>query len=64
MQPLVQPLQVFPGDVGVNLSGRNVLMPEHGLDRPQVRPSLQEMGGEGVAQHMGGDPLLNPRCAA
>ena len=43
-------------DVGVNLGGRDVGVPQHLLDAPQIRAVIEEMGGEGVAQHMGRDP--------
>ena len=36
-------------------------MAQHGLDGAQVRPVLQQVGGEGVAQGVGCDVLLDPR---
>ena len=36
-------------DVGINLSGGNIGVPEQFLDHPQVGSVLEEVGGEGVA---------------
>jgi hypothetical protein len=33
-------------DVGVDLGGRDVRVPKHFLDRPQVSAAFQEVGGE------------------
>ena len=51
----VDPLQPGPGVVGVELGGGDVGVSQHHLDRPQIRPADQEMGGEGMAQDMGRD---------
>ena len=37
-------------DMSVNLRGADVSMAQHGLQRAQVRPALEQMGGKGVAQ--------------
>lgn len=37
-------------EVGVNLGGRDVAVPQGALDHEQVRGRVVEMGGEGVAQ--------------
>ena len=47
-------------DVCVNLRGGNAGMAQHGLDRSEIGPMIQEVSGEGVPQHMGGDRLGNP----
>ena len=39
-------------DVGINLSGGNIGVPEQFLDHPQVGSVLEEVGGEGVAQQV------------
>ena len=38
--------------MGVDLGGRNIRMPKHLLNRPQVGPAFQQIAGKGVAQHM------------
>ena len=43
--------------MGVDLGRRDIGMAEQHLHRPQVRPALQQMGSEGVAQHVRADPL-------
>ena len=45
--------------MGVDLRGGNTGMAQHGLDRPQVRPMIQEVGSERMAKHMGRDGLGN-----
>ena len=37
-------------EVGVNLGGRDVAVPQGALDHEQVRGRVIEVGGEGVAQ--------------
>ena len=44
-------------DVGVDLGRADVGVAEHGLHRPQIRTVVQEVGGKGMAQHMGADGL-------
>src|SRR5215218_5277669 len=53
MKPVVERLQAFLVNVGVDLGGGDVGVAKHGLDRPQVGSVLQQMGGEAVAEHMG-----------
>lgn len=38
----------LPVDVGIDLGGGDVRMAEHHLDRTQVCPPLEEVGGKGV----------------
>ena len=52
MEPVVQTLQPLLVDVRIDLGRRDVRMPEHHLDRAQIRPVLQEMGREAVPQHV------------
>ncbi len=46
---LVHLLQPFPGDMGIDLGRRDVGVAQHGLDRPQVRTVVQQVGGKGMA---------------
>jgi hypothetical protein len=39
--------------MGVALGGREAHVAQHFLDGPQVRPRIQQMGGEGMAKGMG-----------
>ncbi len=41
MELAVELLEVFLIDVGVDLGGADVRVPEHRLDEPEVRPPLQ-----------------------
>ncbi len=45
-------LQVGPVNMGIDLSGGNIRMAQHGLNRAQVGPALQEMCGKRVTQGM------------
>ena len=42
--------------MGVDLGGGDVGVAEQGLDHPQIRAALQQVGGEGVAQDVRADP--------
>src|SRR5690554_866827 len=42
------------GELGVNLRCRDIGMSQHFLDRPEVRPVLQQMSGKGMPEGMGG----------
>src|SRR2546430_9456556 len=44
--------QVVPVHVGVELRRCEVGVPQHLLDRPQVRAALEQMSGEAVAQRV------------
>jgi hypothetical protein len=48
----VQRLQSFLGDVGVNLCGGDVGMPEQHLHHAQIGAVVEQVGGEGVAQRV------------
>ena len=58
---LLQPPRVH---MRVNLRRRNIGMPEHLLDDPQIRPALQQMRREGMSQHVRMHVLLQPRAPA
>jgi hypothetical protein len=50
MKVVVNVQKPFGLDMGVDLCRVDVGVPEQNLNRAQVGPSLQEMGGKGVAQ--------------
>ena len=52
MERFVDLLQTALVDVGVNLSRRDIRMPEHFLDDAKVGPVAQQVRGETMAQHM------------
>ena len=47
-------------DMGVDLRSGNAGMTQHHLDRSQICPMIQEVGGERMAQHMRGYRFGNP----
>ena len=53
MELLMDVPQPLVGDVGVDLGGRHVLMPQQLLDAAQVGAVGQKVGGVGVAQGVG-----------
>ncbi len=53
MEPAVHALQMVPGNVGINLSGRDVGMAEQFLHDAQIRSPLQQVGREGMSERMG-----------
>jgi hypothetical protein len=55
VESIVEPADFLPADVGVNLGRRDLAVAEHHLDRPQVGPPLQKMGGERMTKDMGRD---------
>lgn len=48
-------------DVGVDLGGPDILVPEQLLHRADVVPVLQQMRGERVPERVGGYVLRDPR---
>ena len=52
MMLLVQLLEPFAGDMGINLGGRNVGMAQQELHYAQIRAVVEQVRGEGMAQHM------------
>ena len=53
MMPRVQLLQAFARNVGVNLRGGNVGMPEQQLHDAKIGAVIQEMRGKRVPQSVG-----------
>jgi len=53
MNLLVQTLQAFSGNMGVDLCGGKVCVAEHELHTSQVGSVFQQVGGKGVPQGMG-----------
>src|SRR5580692_8119798 len=47
------PFQMVAGDMGIDFGGGDVGMAQERLDAAQVRAAFHQMGGEGMAQHMG-----------
>ena len=41
------------GDVGVDLGGAEIFVPQHLLDAAQIRAGIQQVRGEGVPQFVG-----------
>ena len=50
------------GYVGVELRGGEIGMPEHFLNRAEIRSSLEQVRSEGVAQQVRMDPLGLEPC--
>ena len=44
--------KILAVDVSVDLRGGNVRMPKHFLDRAQVSPAFQQVGGERVSERV------------
>ena len=59
MESFVNLLQPLPDDVGINLGRRDLGVPQHHLDRPQVGSPLEEMGREGMPQDVRRNVLSN-----
>ena len=53
--------EMLPGDVGVNLGGRNIDMAQHHLDGSQVSTAFQKMTGKGVPDTVGCYFFFDPR---
>ena len=64
MEPLMDVPQPLVGDVGVDLGGRHVLMPQQLLDASEVGAVRQQVGGVGVAQGVGRHLLCRARPGA
>ena len=60
MKLAVELFEILLIDMGVDLGGADVHMPEHRLDESEVRPPLQEMRRKRVAQGVWGDMLGDP----
>ena len=61
MGGIIRFLYAFGGQVGVNLSGAQTLVPQHFLNRPQVRPMIQHVRGKAVPQGMRADVRIQVR---
>ena len=55
MTPIDQFDELAAVDMRVNLRRRDVCMPQHGLQRPQISAARQKMRGKGMPQDMGAD---------
>jgi hypothetical protein len=55
MKLLIGLLEVTPGNVSVDLGGRDVLVTQHLLDVTEVGTILEKVGCKAVADAMGGD---------
>jgi hypothetical protein len=49
VEPIVDVTHPFLEHVGVDLRRREIRVPEHHLNGPQIRAPFEEMGGERVA---------------
>ena len=45
------------GDMGIDLGGGDVGMAQHLLDAAEIGAVVDQVGGEGVPEHVGGQPL-------
>src|SRR5688500_18776557 len=60
MKLLVHASQKLAIDVGIDLRGRDVGVPKHFLDRPQVGAAFEKVGREGVTERVRRHSLLDP----
>ena len=60
MIPVMCGFEAVLVDVRVDLSGRNVHVPQHLLHRPDIRSARQQMRSKGMAKGMGIDILVDP----
>ena len=49
---LMNRFKALSSDMGVDLGGRDISMPQKQLDYPQIRPMIEQMGGKSMAQGM------------
>lgn len=59
MKLLVDILQSVLVHMGVDLGGCNIGVAKHHLYRTKIRTMAQQVGGKGVAQHVGGNIFFN-----
>ena len=52
MKLIIDLAKPFSADMRVDLGCGYLAMPQHELNRPQVRSSLQKVSGKGMAQNM------------
>ena len=62
MRLVVHVFQLLLDDMGVDLCGGDIGMPQHLLDGAEVCTVLQQMYREGVAQRVGRCLLYTSRC--
>ncbi len=60
----MQLLQARAGNVGVNLRGRNIGMPQEQLHHPQVSAVVEQMRGNAWRRVCGDSGTLIPACSA
>src|SRR3989339_427472 len=62
---LVGAFEAVAVHMGVNLGGGDVGMAQHHLHGAEIRAMFQQVGGKGVAEHMGADFFVDslPACA-
>jgi hypothetical protein len=53
--------EVFPINVRIDLRCREVRVPQHLLESPEVGTAFEEVRGEGVTERVGRDAFLNAR---
>ena len=58
----VQVVQPLPGNVGIDLRGRQITVPQQHLDHPQIGAMVEQMRGKGVTQGVRRQVAANPRC--
>jgi len=63
MEFLVDVAEAVAGDVGVNFGGADGGVAQEFLDDAQVGAMLEQVGGEAVPEHVGGDVPLHSRAA-
>lgn len=56
-------LQLFNTDLHINLCGTQILMPQHRLDKTDIRSILQHMGGHRMAEQMTVARFVDPGAA-
>jgi hypothetical protein len=52
--------QPAAGNVGVDLGGANIGMPQHRLDAAQIGAALKQMRGKRMSQHVRRNMMKNP----
>src|SRR5574341_784578 len=57
---IVDSFQVCPGDMGVDLSRRDIGVPQHHLDRSEIGAALEEVGGKRVAERVRAYRTVDP----
>jgi uncharacterized protein (UPF0210 family) len=63
MEFLVDVAEALAGDVGVDFGGADGGVAEEFLDDAQIGAVLEEVGGEAVPEHVGGEVSFNAGAA-